>query len=150
LREDGKSHELGAQHISSARQSGQDKGAVGIRSRRVLLSCQSIRSRKRYARQRALATMNAASNLIGDGSVCLRRAGIFLRAQTRNHESGKPEEKKSPNKKSQCGGSGGFCGWLLSFGGFAGGGFAGGAPPGIPSSCMRFHCSGPMTITDFG
>ena len=107
LREDGKSHELGAQHISSAGQSCKSKSPIGIGCRRVLLSCQRVRRGQRNARQRALAAMNAPSNLISRG-LSYRR--IFLPTQRCNYSSHHPQKKKSPDKKYQCGGSGGFCG----------------------------------------
>jgi len=136
-----KSHELRANDVSSPRQADKDKTSAGNCCRGEFLSCQSIRRGQSNARQRCLPAVNAPGDFV---SRRLRRGRTLLRAQRWNYDGRQTQENESPNKRSQCGGSGGFCCGLLSFGGFAGG------PPAIPISWIRFHCSGPMTITVFG
>ena len=135
------SHEFGLHDISSAGQAGKDKTSIGNRCGRVLLAGQGICSRYRHAGERCLAAANGASDLVRRRP---RSRRIFLRAQTFTDIGHQTKKDQSPNKRSQLGGSGGFCGGLFPLGGFDPG------PPVMPMSCMRFHCSGPITITVFG
>src|ERR1700730_9771384 len=151
-------HEFNAHHVAAARQAGKRVGSIGTCGHRKFLAGEEIGRGDRYARQRSFPGAHNSANFKRGGSRRrrsrrgfsrrLRRASVLgrhriLRAQqiSRTNTKKKKQERGQP---LQWGGSTGFCEAP------PGAEFAG-APARIPPiSCIRFHCSGPITITNLG
>ncbi len=142
LRQRGESHELHFHHISSARQSLQRERSIHAACRTRFFPRERVRRRHRDSRQRRLSTLHRPPNLITGRSWRGRR---FLPAR-QAYEQNRADQREA-QRHQQCAGRTLQFGCSCVFGAAPAGGAS---TPCAPRSCMRFHCSGPITNTFFG
>src|SRR6267142_5814760 len=156
LRLRSEAHEFNAHHVSPARQAGKCISSVSGGGHGKFLSSERIGRGDSYAGQRRLPSFDNSSYLkrschgswggrhrFGRRRIVLRRRRRILGVQEASRSKHEKKEQ-GRDKRLQIGGSAGFCE----------------APPGPefrgpperipPNSCMRCHCSGPITITNLG